>query len=200
MPAPDFTTDQEFDAVIVGAGIMGTTMAGLLARLEPDWKTVVVEQLAGAGLESSHAWHNAGTGHAGLCEFNYTPRAADGSVDISSALAINEQFQVSCQYWAHLVEAGRIGGGFIPPGPHFSFAHGSAGVEYLRARYRAMSGQPPFAGMEYSEDPQVLAQWLPLMFGNRPPGGPAAATRVRAGTDVDYGELSRQLLADAARH
>lgn len=202
MPGPDLTADGQFDAVIVGAGIMGTTMAGLLARLEPGWRIAVVERLPAAGLESSHAWHNAGTGHAGLCEFNYTPRAADGSVDISNALAINEQFQVSCQYWAHLVEAGRIGGAgsFIRPVPHFSFAHGTAGVDYLRARHRALSGQQPFAGMEYSEDPQVLAQWLPLMFGNRPPGEPTAATRVRAGTDVDYGELSRQLLADAARH
>ncbi|NKX51754.1 malate:quinone oxidoreductase, partial [Arthrobacter deserti] len=88
------STGGDFGAVIVGAGIMGATMAGLLARLEPDWRIAVIEQLPAAGLESSHAWNNAGTGHAGLCEFNYTPRTADGSVDISSALAINEQFQV----------------------------------------------------------------------------------------------------------
>jgi malate dehydrogenase (quinone) len=188
--------------VVVGAGIMGATMAGLLARLEPAWRITVVEQLPAAGLESSHAWNNAGTGHAGLCEFNYTPRAADGSVDVSNALAINEQFQVSCQYWAHLVEAGRLGDpqAFIRPVPHFSFAHGAAGVEYLRARHRAMSGQQPFDEMEYSEDPAVLARWLPLMFGGRPPGGDVAVTRVRAGTDVDYGALSRKLLADAARN
>jgi malate dehydrogenase (quinone) len=195
-------TDGQFDAVIVGAGIMGSTMAGLLAQLEPAWRIAVVEQLPAAGLESSNAWHNAGTGHAGLCEFNYTPQTADGSIDISSAVAINEQFQVSCQYWAHLVDAGRLGqpGAFIRKVPHFSFAHGPAGVEYLRARHRAMSEQQPFAEMEYSEDPAVLARWLPLMFGNRAPGEPAAATRVRSGTDVDYGELSRQLLADATRH
>ncbi|MFD1212965.1 malate dehydrogenase (quinone) [Arthrobacter sp. GCM10027362] len=195
------STAKQYDAVIVGAGIMGTTMAGLLARLEPDWRIAVVERLPAAGLESSHAWHNAGTGHAGLCEFNYTPQAADGSVDISSALAINEQFRVSCQYWAHLAGAGRLGdpAAFIRPVPHFSLAHGRAGVEYLRARHRALSGHLPFADMEYSEDPAVLAGWLPLMFGSRPQGEPVAATRVRSGTDVDYGELSRQLLADAAR-
>ncbi|NKX56798.1 malate dehydrogenase (quinone) [Arthrobacter mobilis] len=194
------TTAGRFDAVIVGAGIMGTTMAGLLARLEPGWRIAVVERLPEAGLESSNAWNNAGTGHAGLCEFNYTPQAANGSVDISSALAINEQFQISCQYWAHLVEAGGLGepGSFIRPVPHFSFAHGPAGVRYLRARHAAMAGEPLFAGMEYSEDPAVLAGWLPLMFGNRPPAGPAAVTRVGSGTDVDYGALSRQLLADAA--
>lgn len=190
---------EQYDAVIVGAGIMGATLASLLVRLEPGWRIAVLEQLPEAGLESSHAWHNAGTGHAGLCEFNYTPRTSDGGVDISNALRINAQFRQSRQYWAHLAAEGGLGdpAGFIRAVPHFSFAHGPRGVEYLRARHRAMVGQPPFAAMEYSEDPAVLARWLPLMFAGREPGEQVAATRVADGTDVDYGVLARRLLADA---
>ena len=40
------------------------------------------------------AWNNAGTGHAGYCELNYTPAQGDGSVAIDRALAINERFEI----------------------------------------------------------------------------------------------------------
>ncbi|WAP51353.1 FAD-dependent oxidoreductase [Arthrobacter sp. ATA002] len=197
---PESQQPEHFDAVVIGAGIMGATLASLLSRLEPQWRIAVLERLPEAGLESSHAWNNAGTGHAGLCEFNYTPRGADGSVDVSSALTINAQFQQSCEYWAHLARDGRLGnpGGVIRPIPHHSFGQGSFGVGYLRARHQAMSAHPPFAAMEYTEDPELIAQWLPLMFDGRPADEQVAATRVVNGTDVDYGALARRLLADAA--
>jgi malate dehydrogenase (quinone) len=83
------------DVVLVGAGVMSATLGVLLGQLQPDWRITVVERLGEAGLESSGAWHNAGTGHAGLCEFNYTPRRPDGSVDVSSAVQISEQFLTS---------------------------------------------------------------------------------------------------------
>ena len=56
------------------------------------------EKLANAGEESSNEWNNAGTGHAALCELNYTSEKPDGSVDISKAIKINEQFQLSSSF------------------------------------------------------------------------------------------------------
>ncbi|MGY1916466.1 malate dehydrogenase (quinone) [Blastococcus sp. SYSU DS0973] len=193
---------EEFDAVLVGGGIMSATLAVLLGELEPGWRIAVVERLDEAGLESSGAWNNAGTGHAGLCEFNYTPRRADGSVDVSRAVEIGEQFAASLVFWAHLVSAGRIGPpqDFLRPVPHLGFGRGPDGVAHLRARWEALRGHPLFAGTEFSDDRAVLATWLPLMFGDRPDDGPVAVTRSTQGTDVDFGVLTRQLLAALRSH
>lgn len=191
-PAPA----EDHDVVLVGAGIMSATLGMLLSELEPTWRIAVFERLDRPGLESSNAWNNAGTGHAGLCEFNYTPERPDGSVDVSSAVAINEQFLVSRQFWSHLLDRGLLGapGTFINAVPHMSFAHGADGVGYLRRRHLQLKDHPLFAGMEYAEDPAVLASWLPLMFATRPADEPVAVTRSPAGTDVDYGALTRALL------
>ncbi|SEL92232.1 malate dehydrogenase (quinone) [Blastococcus sp. DSM 46786] len=188
---------EKFDAVLVGGGVMSATLAALLGELEPGWRIAVVERLAEAGLESSGAWNNAGTGHAGLCEFNYTPRRADGSVDVTRAVEIGEQFTASLVFWAHLVAAGRIGPprDFVRPLPHLGLGRGPDGVAHLRARWEALRGHPLFAGTEWSDDRAVLADWLPLVFGDRPDDGPVAVTRSAQGTDVDFGVLTRQLLA-----
>jgi malate dehydrogenase (quinone) len=100
---------ETYDVVLVGGGIMSATLGVLLRRVQPDWSILVLERLHGLGLESSAARNNAGTGHAGLCEFNYTPLGADGSIDVGSAIAVNEQFQLSRQLWARLVEEGTLG-------------------------------------------------------------------------------------------
>ncbi|TMR38609.1 malate dehydrogenase (quinone) [Nonomuraea zeae] len=180
---------------------MSATLGVLLRRVQPDWSILVLERLDGLGLESSSAWNNAGTGHAGLCEFNYTPLGAGGSIDVSGAIAVNEQFQLSRQLWARLVEEGTLGdpAGFIRSVPHFGFGHGAAGVEHLRLRHEALRGHPLFGGLEFTRDRQVMAEWLPLMFGGRPGGGDVAVCRTRGGTDVDYGVLTRRLFAALAR-
>src|ERR1700678_451287 len=67
------------DAILVGAGIMSTTLAVLLKELEPDMTIEIFESLDTIASESSDAWNNAGTGHAALWELNYTPQKADGS-------------------------------------------------------------------------------------------------------------------------
>jgi malate dehydrogenase (quinone) len=195
MPTSAGSPTEDFDVVLIGAGIMSTTLGTLLSELEPTWSIALLEGLDEAGLESSHAWNNAGTGHAGLCEFNYTPRRPDGSVDPGSAISINEQFQASLQYWSHLVETGQLAepAGFIRTVPHFGFARGADGVDYLRARHRALSGHPLFDGTIYSDVPEQLAQWLPLMFGDRPAGTAVAVTRNPGGTDVNYGAIAAQL-------
>jgi malate dehydrogenase (quinone) len=188
---------ENWDAVLVGGGVMSATLGVLLAQAEPDRRVLVVERLDEAGCESSAAENNAGTGHAGLCEFNYTPRRPDGTVDPSAALLIAEQFATSLVFWARLVERGELGppGAFVRSVPHLGLGRGADGVAYLRARFEALRGSPLFADLEYSDDPDVLASWLPLVLRGRTDGEPIAATRAAQGTDVDFGVLTRQLLA-----
>ncbi len=175
---------------------MSATLGAFLKQLQPDWSIQIVERLADIALESSNPWNNAGTGHSALCELNYTPERADGSIDISSAVKVNEQFQVSRQFWSYLVGKGLLPDphAFITPVPHLSFVWGAANVEYLRKRHAALAGHPLFAGMEFSEDPKVIRSWVPAMIPGRSRDQPIAATRIDAGTDVDFGALTRGLV------
>ena len=187
-----------YDAVLIGGGVMSATLATMLKELQPDWSVIVLEKLDTVGAESSDMWNNAGTGHSALCELNYTPQKPDGSIDISKAVAINEQFQLSRQFWAHLVETGVLTdpGDFINSVPHMSFVRG-ADVQFLRARYEALSRHPLFAGMEWAQDRETIGQWAPLLTAGRPSDATFAATRSTLGTDVDFGTLTRQLLDGA---
>ena len=191
---------EECDVVLVGGGVMSATLAALLGEVEPGWRVAVVERLEQAGLESSDAWNNAGTGHAGLCEFNYTPRRPDGTVDVSSAIDIGKQFLVSLQFWAALVERGEIGPPetFIRSVPHMGFGRGDAGVEYLRLRWEGLRDHYLFRDLEFTDDRERIASWLPLM-SPQPRNEPVAMTRSESGTDVDFGVLTRQLLASLSR-
>lgn len=174
---------------------MSATLGTLLQELQPDWKITIFERLSDVAQESSNAWNNAGTGHAALCELNYMPAGADGSVDPAKAISINEQFQQSRQLWTNLMEAGVLDepSTFINPTPHMTFVRGEKDVEYLRKRYEALKDQPLFEGIEFSEDSRVINQWAPLLMKKRVKGEPFAATRVPAGTDVDFGAVTRQL-------
>ena len=71
-------------------------------------------------------------------------------------------------------------------------------MQFLRARHTALVQHPLFAAMQYSEDEATLRQWLPLMMHNRPSGQAVAATHFANGTDVNFGELTRQLFAHLA--
>src|SRR2546425_11794511 len=128
---------KEPDVVLVGAGIMSATLAVLLKELDPALRLEVFESLDGPAEESSGAWNNAGTGHAAMCELNYTPERADGSIDISKALDVNVEFDLSRQLWASLVKKGGIGApqSFIEPVPHMSFVRGADNVAFLKKRY-----------------------------------------------------------------
>lgn len=185
------------DVLLIGGGIMSATLGTLLQKLQPSWKIAVFERLSDVALESSNAWNNAGTGHAALCELNYTPEGKDGSVDPAKAISINEQFQQSRQFWSKLVEEGVLDepSTFINSAPHMTFVRGEKDVAFLKKRYEALKDQPLFAGIEYSEDSRVINQWAPLLMQKRRKGEPFAATRVPAGTDVDFGALTRQLFA-----
>nr|WP_230978223.1 malate dehydrogenase (quinone) [Mangrovicoccus algicola] len=191
---------RQVDVLLVGGGIMSATLGVLLQELEPDWSIEVAERLEDVAAESSNGWNNAGTGHSALCELNYTPQRPDGSVDISKAVAINEQFQVSRQFWAHQVRAGVLNRpeSFISAAPHMSFVQGEADVDFLRRRYRALVGNPLFAGMRFSTDRAQIAEWAPLMVEGLDPARPVAATWAPQGTDVDFGEITRQFVAALA--
>ncbi len=202
IPHPDDSDMPEgsVDVLLIGGGIMSATLGTLLQQLQPDWKIAVFERLHDVALESSNAWNNAGTGHAALCELNYMPEGKDGSVDPAKAIAINEQFQQSRQFWSSLVEQGVLDepSTFINSTPHMTFVRGEKDVAYLKKRYESLKQEPLFAGIEFSDDSRVINQWTPLLMQKRRKGEPFAATRVPAGTDVDFGALTRQLFANLA--
>ncbi|MBS0519714.1 MAG: malate dehydrogenase (quinone) [Proteobacteria bacterium] len=190
----------ELDVVMVGAGIMSATLATFLKELQPSLRLEIFEALTGPAQESSNAWNNAGTGHAALCELNYTPMRPDGSIDISKALEVNVEFDLSRQLWSHLVRKGAIASpqSFIHSVPHMSFVHGDEHVAFLKKRHEALVAHHCYYGMEYSEDPRQIAEWAPLVMEGRDPGQKAAATHMITGADVDYGALTRALVAHLA--
>jgi len=202
---PQASTTSKVDAVLVGTGIMSATLSALLRRLEPSWSITVVERLDGAAAESSDPWNNAGTGHAGLCELFYTPQLPDGSIDIGKAVRVNEQFQITRQFWAYAAENGMVSDvrGFLNPVPHVSFVQGAERVDYLRRRRQALAGNPLFARTEWIEDADEFARRLPYMAAKRDLAGlsaPIALTWAADGTDVDFGALSRQLIGYGVRN
>jgi malate dehydrogenase (quinone) len=198
---PQAGTTSKVDVVLVGTGIVSATLSALLRRLEPDWSITVIERLDGAAAESSDPWNNAGTGHAGLCELFYTPQLPDGSIDVTKAVRINEQFQVTRQFWAYAAEHGMVSDvrGFLNPVPHVSFVHGAQRVDYLRRRRDALAGNPLFARSEWIEDAGEFARRLPYMAARRDLVEPIALNWADDGTDVDFGALSRQLIGYGVR-
>lgn len=166
------------DIVLIGAGIMSATLGTVLKELEPSLSVTMLETLHDCGQESSQAWNNAGTGHAANCELNYTPQRPDGSVDITKALEVNTEFDISRQLWAHLVTKGAIPDprAFLHPCPHMSFVWGDDNVAFLRQRHREMAAHHCYHGMEFSEDSAQIAAWAPLIIEGRKPGQPIAAT------------------------
>ncbi|URL88764.1 malate dehydrogenase (quinone) [Erwinia amylovora] len=191
-PAP-----QKTDVLLIGGGIMSASLGTFLQELQPGWKQLMVEKLDGVALESSNGWNNAGTGHSANMELNYTPQRADGSIDVSKALEINEQFMISRQFWATQVKRGILHDphSFINSTPHMSFVWGDNNVNYLSKRYEALQQTTLFQGMKFSTDQNQIKQWSPLIIEGRDPQQKVAATWTPVGTDVNYGEITRQLIA-----
>jgi malate dehydrogenase (quinone) len=180
---------------------MSATLGALIRLLEPDWSITLVERLDGAAAESSDPWNNAGTGHSALCELNYTPESTGGTIDITKAVNINEQFQVSRQFWAYAAENGVLPDvrSFVNPVPHVSFVHGADNVGYLKRRYQALVGNPLFASMEFIDDEDEFTRRLPFMAEGRDFSEPVGLNWTQAATDVDFGSLSRQLIGFTAQ-
>jgi malate dehydrogenase (quinone) len=185
-----------YDVVLVGGGIMSATLGVLIKLSDPSKSILLIERLERVAEESSNAWNNAGTGHAALCELNYMPDSKDGSPpDPAKAIAINQQFQLSRQFWAALVKRGVLKNpeSFIRTVPHMTFVRGSKDVDYLARRFAVLQQQPLFAGMKFTQDAAEIEKWAPLLMAGRGEE-PVAATLIEQGTDVDYGELTKQLI------
>ncbi|WP_257110903.1 malate dehydrogenase (quinone) [Pseudomonas ficuserectae] len=189
---------KKVDVLLVGGGIMSATLAVWLNELEPSWSMEMVERLDGVAEESSNGWNNAGTGHSALAELNYTPEDKNGNVDISKAIEINEAFQISRQFWSWQVKTGVLKSprSFINSTPHMSFVWGDNNIQFLRKRYAALQASPLFSGMQYSEDHEQIKKWVPLMMEGRDPAQKLAVTWSPIGTDVNFGEITRQFVAN----
>ena len=188
---------RQADVVLVGGGVMSATLGMMLRQLDPSLDIVMVERLDHVAHESTDGWNNAGTGHAGYCELNYTPETDDGDVTIDRALQINAQFEVSLQLWSYLVEQGILPepSTFINRTPHQSFVWGEKDVAFLKRRYERLSAHHLFRDMEYTESPKDLEEWMPLIVNNRDPMQRVAATRIKHGSDVDFGSLTRSMVS-----
>ncbi|AIX75886.1 MAG: malate dehydrogenase (quinone) [Mixta calida] len=195
-------TTEKTDVLLIGGGIMSASLGTLLHDLQPDWKQLMVEKLDGVALESSNGWNNAGTGHSANMELNYTPERKDGSIDFSKALEINEAFMISRQFWSTQVKRGVLNDphSFINSTPHMSFVWGDKNVDYLTKRYKALQQTTLFQGMQFSTDQQQIKKWAPLIIEGRDPQQKVAATWTPVGTDVNYGEITRQLIGSLKKN
>lgn len=190
-------TAKDVDVLLVGGGVMSATLGMLLKQLDPNMTITLVERLDHVAHESTDGWNNAGTGHAGYCELNYTPESDDGNITINRALSINANFEVTLQFWSYLVEQKILPAPskFINPTAHQSFVWGEKDVAFLRKRHELLSAHHLFAEMQYSESAEQLAEWMPLVMQQRQDGQPVAATRVEHGSDVDFGSLTRNMVS-----
>jgi malate dehydrogenase (quinone) len=193
---------EKTDVLLIGGGIMSASLGTLLEELQPDWKQVMVEKLDGVALESSNGWNNAGTGHSANMELNYTPERPDGSIDYSKALEINEAFMISRQFWTTQVQRGVLQNphSFINSTPHMSFVWGDKNVDFLTKRYKALQETTLFQGMKFSTDQNQIKKWAPLIIEGRDPQQKVAATWTPVGTDVNYGEITRQLIGSLKKN
>lgn len=191
--ATNSSQNDTVDVLLVGAGVISTTLSVMLKQLQPEWSQLILERLDTPAAESSDPWNNAGTGHSALCELNYTPEV-NGKIDVSKAVGVNEKFQVSRQFWSHLVENDILGepSEWINRVPHVSFAQGMDQVDYLKARYEALKDNPLFPNMKFSDSETKFREFLPLMAEGRDFNTPTAISWFEEGTDINYGALTRQ--------
>ena len=194
---PDTIIRTDSDVILIGAGIMSATLGLILKELQPDLKIEIYERLDIAAAESSDAWNNAGTGHSAFCELNYTPEAEDGSISPKKAISIAESFEVSRQFWSYLVQENKVSSpeNFIKSIPHMSFVWGEKNVAFLKKRFETLQENPLFKDMVYSSDFSKLKEWMPLVMEGRKDSEKFAATSVSIGTDVNFGELTREIFA-----
>ncbi len=188
-------SENTYDAILVGAGIMSSTLAVLLHELEPDLRVLIVERLSSPGLESSSAKNNAGTGHAANCELNYTPIQEGGGISTTKAFEINKSFEKSLEFWASLAEKEKLKPEtFLNKLPHISLVFGDKDISLLKRRFYALSSHAAFSEMEFTMDHDELKDWIPLVMDGRKKSQKIAATRITRGTDIDFGNLTRSYI------
>jgi len=181
---------KECDVLIIGAGIMGATLATLLKQLKPHLSIKIIEKMDSCAQESSMALNNAGTGHSGFCELNYS---------IEKAIETCEAFELSKQFWSYLSLSNSIKPNFINSVPHISFVEGKDNVAELKQRWSEMTKICLFHDMEFSDDFFIIKLWAPLLMKGRDPKVPVAATRMKRGTDINFGRLTSNLIDHLSR-
>ena len=186
--------DIKKDIVCIGGGVMSVTLAKLLHELDPKMDITIYEKLSSCALESSQSINNAGTGHAGYCELNYTPINRQQIVNIDRALKINREFEVSLQFWSFLTKKYKSfkPKSFITQVPHISFVKGEKDISFLKKRYEALSKTLSFKGMQFTSSPETIKKWAPLI--GEVSTDNIAMTRAEHGSDVDFESLSHQML------
>lgn len=192
-----YQTQSSVDIVLIGAGIMSVTLGMFLVILEPSWIIHIYERLNKPAQESSNAWNNAGTGHAAFCELNYTEyNTINNSININKALYVNNLFELSLQFWAYLTQKNILNNtkSFINNIPHMSFVWGEKNITFLRKRFQKLKNHIGFNGMLYSEDVEKINSWIPLMIQGRNKNQKIAATYMETGTDINFEEITKQLL------
>ena len=184
------------DCLIIGGGIMSLTLASLIKELDPSIKIDLYEKLNDVGLESSEALNNAGTGHAGYCELNYTPISKDGKINIKKALEINSKYEITLQYWSYLSNKYKSFNPkkFIHLTPHISLVFGEDNIRFLKKRYSLLKKNHLFKSIKFSQNKKEISQWTNLTMEGRNPYQKVAATIVKEGTDIDFGEATNALL------
>lgn len=185
--------------IIIGAGIMGTTLATLAKEMAPELDVTILERLDHAGAGNSWVFNNAGTGHEANCELNYTP-VDEEVISVEKALKIHAQFNIAKQFWAHLIEKGAIKDpkSFINRTKHCTIVS-EASIEELRLRFKEMSAHHFFENMQFSEDFDEIKSWIPYLMEERPRDQKMAATVIETGTDVNFGALTEQMAAHAVQ-
>jgi len=184
-------SESQFDAVLIGGGIMSSTLAALLHELDPEMRILIIERLNAPALESSAAINNSGTGHAANCEFNYTPLNSNGIINIEKALEINHSFETSLEFWASMTESEKLlPSSFLHVLPHISFVCNEKDIRFLKERYMSLRSESPFRNMEWSEEKEEIKEWIPLIMNGRDCKDKVAATRMKRGTDIDFGALT----------
>ena len=185
--------DIQYDAVLVGAGIMSATLAILISEILPSAQILIIEKLESAGLESTGAFNNAGTGHAANCELNYTPTNKDGTFQMDKALKINNAFEISLEFWASLYKSGKIDvAKFLKFIPHISFVNGGENSDFLYRRYLNMKKFKEFEEIEFSSSFDEISSWAPLITLDRNKSEKIAATRIKRGTDINFEALTNE--------
>ena len=193
---------EKYDLICVGGGIMSATLSLMLKLLDPNIKILILERLHKVAQESSAAWNNSGTGHSAFCELNYTPEGEKGTISISKAVQIFKQFERSKQFWSYLTEQNFLENprDFIHSVPHHSWVLGEENITFLRKRFESMKQSVAFKSMEFSDDPEVLKTWFPLIMQNRSKKEPMAATRMEMGTEVNFGVLTTKFFEILETH
>ncbi len=189
----NFSLNNKYDAVLIGAGIMSASLALLISEVFPEINILVIEKLSNSGQESTGAFNNAGTGHAANCELNYTPVDINNEINIKQALSINNSFEQTLNLWAYLYERGQINiKNFLTFVPHISFVNNNEDVDFLKRRFELMKRCREFQDMEFTTSHDEISNWTPLIMRKRDKKQKIAATRLKRGTDINFEALTKE--------